>query len=731
MHLPLLITDLAMILGVAAVVTFLFQKIRQPLVLGYIIAGVIVGPHTPTGLTVTDLPNVQVWAELGVIFLMFSLGLEFTFHKLVRVGVPSVGTAIVEVVLMVLLGYGTGRLLGWSLVDSLFLGGILSISSTTIIIKAFEDLGVKTRRYAEIVFGVLIVEDLVAILLLVALSTVAITQSFFSFGLLISALKLVLIVGSWVIVGYFLIPSFLRYAGKLLNNETLTVLCTALCLLLVLVAAHFNYSVALGAFIMGSILAETSESHRIETLIQPVKDLFAAVFFVSVGMLVDPKMLLANVGPVAIIILVTILGKIISTSVGALITGQPLKRSVQIGFSLAQIGEFSFIIATLGSTLKVTSDFLYPIAVTVSVVTTFTTPYLIRHSERFAGFLEGILPSGVTRRLSSYATWAQSTRGSEPEKGKPTKHLMRFFLNGIVVSLVFLVISEFGLPRLKSNYSESVLLLIGAWALSVLLSAPFVWGMFFAFRSRAPAKGSHPSAPSNFALHQFFAQLGTVVWLGALSSAFFPTGTALILTLIGAAALFFFMYQRLERSYQWFERKFLANIADKKGEVGEESLAALAPWDVHTVRVSLHHNSIFAGKAIKEEEIRKKYGLNIVAIQRGLKVIASPAADEVLFPKDELLVLGADEQIDRFRQLAEGPSGDTGDGRTIGQYFLRRVFIDGKSSHVGESIRDSGLRESLGGLVVGLERGTFRTINPDPATELKAGDVLWVVAAPS
>lgn len=393
MHTIPLIQDLAVILATAGLVTFLFRKIRQPVVLGYIVAGILVGPHTPPHAFVQDLPNIQTWSELGVIFLMFALGLEFTFHKLTRVGVAATVTAVVEVVAMLGLGFLAGRILGWNFMDSVFLGGILSISSTTIILKAFDELGLKSRKFAQTVFGILIVEDLVAILLLVALSTVAVSQTFFSWELLVAAVKLVLVVGSWIVIGYFVIPSFFRYAGRQLEDETLTLIACGLCLGLVAIATQFHYSAALGAFIMGSILAETREVGRIEHLIQPLKNIFAAVFFVSVGMLVDPKVILENAGAVALISVVTIFGKLASSTLGAFVSGQNVRSSVRIGFSLAQIGEFSFIIAALGTSLGVTSGTLYPIAVAVSVLTTFSTPYLIRLSGPAANWVEKRLPS--------------------------------------------------------------------------------------------------------------------------------------------------------------------------------------------------------------------------------------------------------------------------------------------------------------------------------------------------
>jgi monovalent cation:H+ antiporter-2, CPA2 family len=714
MHLHPLISDLAMILGVAALVTLIFQKIKQPVVLGYIVAGFIVGPYTPSLITVTDLPDIKVLAELGVIFLMFSLGLEFTFSRLARAGKTAMGTALVELPIMMAVGYGAGQFLNWPFVDCLFLSGMLSISSTTIILKAYDEQGLKTRRFAEIVFGVLIVEDLFAILLLASLSTVVITQNFLSAEIIFSALQLILVVGGWFLFGYFLIPSFLRYTSKHLSNETLMVLSTGLCLLLVVLATHFNYSAALGAFIMGSILSETDESGRIERLIQPIRDLFAAVFFVSVGMLVDPVALQQNIGPILILTMLLILGKVVSNTVGAMMTGQPLKRSVQIGFSLGQIGEFSFIIATLGEKLGVTSKFLYPIIVAVSVITTFTTPYFIKISGKCGDFLEDMLPPTLKTRFAGYSTWALSPGDSDDARQVAWRQVLRHFLNGIIVTIIFLGMAEYGLPKLQAIFPSSYALFLAGWALSVLLSAPFVWGMFFAFRSRT------------LGLPIFLGRLTTIVWLGILSSAFFPTRLSLLITLICAGGLFFIFFRRLEQSYVWFERRLLSNIKGT-GEPDSE-LATLAPWDLYLTRLTLHQNSPLAGKQIKEAEIRSRYGLNIAAIQRGREIIAAPSSLDKLLPYDDLLVLGTDDQVDRFRREVETPSDFSGTPKELSDYALRRVLVTKGSEYVDRSIRESGIRENLKGLVVGLERGDFRTINPDPAFTLQVGDILWIVS---
>lgn len=406
-HLASLITDLALILTVAAFVTVVCKMLRQPVVLGYIVAGVLVAPQFKSLPSVSGLEDLRVWAELGVIFLLFGLGLEFSFRKLLRVGAAAAVTATVEVVVMMGLGFLAGRLLGWTLLESLFLGGVLSISSTTIILRAFEELGLKSRNFTSLVFGVLVVEDLVAILLLVLLSTVAVSQQFQGGDLLWAAGKLGFFLILWFLGGILLIPPLLRRFAQHLNNETLLVVSLALCLGMVWLAHLVGFSPALGAFVMGSILAETRVRERIEHLLAPIRDLFAAVFFVSVGLMVDLSALAEYAGPVAILSVITVVGKVLSTSVGALIAGRPPRTALQSGMSLAQIGEFSFIIAALGLSLKVVGPQLYPIAVSVSVVTTFLTPYLIRAADPLFDFLWKRAPRHLRQNIERYGAATQ------------------------------------------------------------------------------------------------------------------------------------------------------------------------------------------------------------------------------------------------------------------------------------------------------------------------------------
>ena len=441
-HLPALIQDLGLILMAAAIITILFKKLKQPVVLGYLIAGFLVGPHFTFLPTVQDQASISIWAEIGVIFMLFGLGLEFSFKKLKKVGKSASITASFEIWFMLGAGYFVGQLLGWSKMDSLFLGGILSISSTTIIVRAFEELQMKGLSFVSLVFGVLIVEDLIAILLLVLLTSVAVTQSLSGAEFIFSALRLLFFLIIWFLLGIYLLPIFLNKYRDLLSDETMLIVSIGLCLMMVIIATHVGFSPALGAFVMGSILAETPKGRRIEHLILPVKDLFSAIFFVSVGMLINPKILFDQFGIVILITAVTIVGKFISTLTGALLSGRNLKNSVQAGMSLAQIGEFSFIIATLGMTLKVTSDFLYPIAVAVSALTTFTTPYLIKYSDHFYLWLDRKIPIVAKSYLLRYEVAMSTTTEVNVLSLLWREYGFKVVLNSTVVVAVTLAISR-------------------------------------------------------------------------------------------------------------------------------------------------------------------------------------------------------------------------------------------------------------------------------------------------
>ncbi|MCH5328168.1 MAG: cation:proton antiporter, partial [Coprobacter sp.] len=470
-HLNPLISDLALILVVAGITTLLFKWLKQPVVLGYIVAGFLVGPHFNLFPSIVDAADINVWSEIGIIVLLFSLGLEFSFRKLLNVGGSAVITAAVIVTGMMLLGYSAGRLLHFTYIDSIFLGGMLSMSSTTIIIKAFSDLNMRKQKFTAVVFGVLIIEDMFAVLMMVLLSSIAVKIE--GGELVYSVLKLVFFLVTWFLVGIFVIPTFLKRARRFLNAETLLVVSMGLCLGMVVWASYAGFSSALGAFVMGSILAGTNEAEKIEKVVQPVKDLFGAVFFVSVGMLVDPTILTQYGWPIILLSLVVICGQIFFGTSGMLISGQPLGIAVKSGFSLSQIGEFAFIIATLGMTLGVIEDFLYPIVVAVSVITTFTTPYFIKMSDPVSGWLEKHLPERFRFLLDRYSSNASTVQQENPWKKVLAAYLGKMALYTIVLIGIVIVSLSWFMPLITKLIPGKWGTIAGAVATLAVMS-PFL-----------------------------------------------------------------------------------------------------------------------------------------------------------------------------------------------------------------------------------------------------------------
>ncbi|MDR6785689.1 CPA2 family monovalent cation:H+ antiporter-2 [Pedobacter africanus] len=728
-HLPVLITDLGLILAAAGVTTLLFKRIKQPLVLGYILAGLLVGPHIKFIPTVTDNESIHIWAEIGVIFLLFSLGLEFSFKKLVKVGGSASITAIVEVVFMLLIGFVAGKAMGWSTMDSIFLGGILSVSSTTIIIRAFEELGVKHKKFAGLVFGVLIVEDLVAILLLVLLSTLALSQQFAGAQMLISILKLAFFLVLWFIGGIFLVPTFLKATKKLMNDETMLVVSIALCLLMVLLAVKVGFSPALGAFIMGSILAETTQAERIEHLTKSVKDLFAAIFFVSVGMLIDPKILVDYAVPILIITLATILGKFLSSGMGALISGQPLKTSVQTGLSLAQIGEFSFIIATLGVSLKVTSDFLYPIAVAVSAITTFTTPYLIKASEPFYFFLERNLPKKWVEGLNRYSSSTAGITTLSDWKILLKSYTFNIIIHSVILTAIVFLGYRYLQPFITTNLFDGNNGIVVSLVLTLVIMTPFLWAL--AIRRIERKAYSHLWLNKKYtrgplvALEILRIALG-IFFVGFLIFQFYNTWLAIAIAIILIVSGMFIFSRKLQGFYNRLESRFLLNLNEREAQNKQPEIL---PWDTHLAELVIAPESRLVGQTLVELSIREKYGVNIALIERGKIMIPTPGRDERLFPNDKVLVIGTDNQLALVKELFEGSVDENMEEVSFPKkdMTLQKVVINTNSPVYGQSIRSSGIRETTQGLVVGIERKGERILNPDSNMVFENEDVVWIV----
>ncbi|MEO6695168.1 MAG: cation:proton antiporter, partial [Ignavibacteria bacterium] len=724
-----LIGDLALILAAAGLVTLIFKKLKQPLVLGYIIAGFIVGPNFSLFPSISDVESIKTWAEIGVIFLLFGLGLEFSFKKLIKVGAASSITAVFEIVFMFAAGYFTGQMFGWNIMTSVFLGGILSISSTTIIIRAFDELGLKSRKFVTLVFGVLIVEDLVAIFLLVLLSTLALSQQFQGGEILISVLKLFFFLALWFAGGIFLIPTFLKATRKLMNDETMLIVALGLCLAMVFLAIEAGFSAALGAFIMGSILAETTNAERIEHLIKPVKDLFGAIFFISVGMLIDPVMIKIYLVPIILISVITIFGKSFSTTAGALISGQSLKHSLRAGMSLAQIGEFSFIIATLGLTLKVTDDFLYPIAVAVSAVTTFTTPYLIKLADPIYNVLEKILPVKLVKYLNRYSSAAENIKTESAWKKIIKTFVVTVVINSVVIAALMLLSFQFILPfidlKIDSDFWGDA---ITAFTTLVIIS-PFLWGLagkplYNEAFNNLIIKKKHSRGP--FILLEVFRIILAIFFISFLFYRVFLSGLELLLAIPVLIIVTYIFSGRLKTFYNKMESKFLENLNARENGTISNPASELLPWDAHLAEFFIYPESSLAGKTLSELNIREDYGINIASIERGKNRINIPTKEERIFPGDILSVIGTDEELDKFRtvlKISENEFTDTVKGSEI---YLQQFTIDNDTRLNGRSIQETGIHDKLNSLVIGIERNGERILNPESNVKFEEGDLVWV-----
>lgn len=728
-HLPLLIKDLGLILVVASLTTLLFKQLKQPVVLGYILAGLIVSPHFPLFPDISEIKNIEIWAEIGVIFLLFTLGLEFSFKKLMRIGGAASVTGLIEVPAMLGVGFVLGQFLGWPFIDCLFLGGILSIASTTIIIRAFDELNVKGKKYAELVFGVLVVEDIVAIVLMVLLSTIAVSRQFAGMDMLLSIIKLVFFLLLWFISGIFFIPTLLKRVQKHLNQETLLILSIGLCLAMVLLASSAGFSPALGAFIMGSILAETIQAERIEHTIKPVKDLFGAVFFVSVGMLIDPQVLVDYAVPILIISVVFVIFKTLHVTIGALVSGQTLHTSLNAGMSMAQIGEFSFIIATLGLTLGVTSSFLYPIAVAVSALTTFSTPYMIKAANPLYHKLEKILPKKLQQALVRYSTGAQTIN----KAGDWQLVIRSFFILCISFSLlvfgIILLFKNYVQPQIEGQIANALVANIVTASLCAVVVGPFLWALVM--------RNMHPVAVATLWGNKRFR--GPLIVLriiraaiaiglfGLLLISFFPVYVAVPTTLV-VIIVSSLSYKKIQSFYLKLENRFFHNFNQKDIEAEQDSGKELAPWDAHIVQFIVPQGSALMGKSLKEIGARERCGVNIAMIKRGDKfAISAPGQNDRVYPGDKLYVIGTDEQLDSFNEYLQPNVDNTQGSDKINEMVLKRVDVTEGSVLANRSIRESGIRERTRGLVVGIERGGRRMLNPSSDDELEIGDHIWIV----
>ena len=736
-HLPTLIADLALILISASIITLLFKWLKQPLVLGYIVAGLLAGPYVHIFPTVGDIANINIWAEIGVVFLLFALGLEFSFKKLINVGSTAFITATTEVISMLLIGYMVGYLLGWGTMNSIFLGGMLSMSSTTIIIKAFDDLGLRSQRFTGIVFGTLVVEDLIAILMMVLLSTMAVSKDFVGEELLVSVLKVVFFLILWFLIGIFILPAFLKKAKKLMNNETLLIVSLGLCLGMVVLATYTGFSAALGAFIMGSILAETIEAEHIEHIIQPVKDLFGAIFFVSVGMLVNPAVLVEYAWPVIIITLVTIIGKAIFSSLGVLLSGESLNISIKSGFSLAQIGEFAFIIAGLGVSLKVLDPFISPIIVAVSVITTFTTPYFIRLANPFAEWLYKVLPPKVQEMLARYAS-GKKTVNHDSDWKKLLKNIVgRVIIYSVLLTAIWLLSVKTLYPAVSELFTPVTIWVNLAMCLvTLLLMTPFLWALISnKYNSSAIFLKLWEDENYNHgrlvALVLFRVSVA-IFFISAVVISYFHLNIGIgVVIAVAVVALILILREDLTQ-YSRLETHFLTNlnlreeVAKKHHPLKTSFNSEFNNKDIELTSVVVSPYSRYIGKSLGGLSFRQEFGVNVVAIVRGDLKIYIPKSSERIYPQDKLAVVGTDGQLQKFRDEIESPQG-VPDTEEMHQEMNLHSFTVNEAFHfLDKSIVQSRLGEKYDSIVVAIERnGALVPLDKDVTFLL--GDLVWFV----
>lgn len=739
-NIPSIVRDLALILVTAGVVTLIFKKLKQPLVLGYIMAGFIVSPNFPLTVSVVDHENIEIWGNIGVMFLLFTLGLDFSFKKILKMGMAPVIAASFIVFSMMLLGVCVGKAFGWSQMNSIFLGGMLAMSSTTIIYKAFDDMGLRQQHFASLVMSVLILEDVLAIVMMVMLSTIAGGQSPNGSEMLYSVLRLGFILILWFVVGIFLIPLFLRGTRRLMTDETLVVVALGLCFLMAVVATQAGFSSAFGAFVMGSILAETIEADKIIRLVEPVKNLFGAVFFVSVGMLVDPEILASQWVPIVVLTLTIILGQAVFGSTGYMLSGQPLKTAMRCGFSMAQIGEFAFIIASLGLSLGVIGDFLYPVVVAVSVITTFLTPYMIRAALPAYGQLERRLPQRWIHRLNLLGDVSHTTSSG---KNHWNALLRQMIINTVIYSILstatialmftfFLPFARKVLPGWNLHWWANAITGI----LTVLMIAPFLRAMIVKKNHSVEFKALWNENRLNRAPLIFTILVRIIIaaaFLFYICNYLSRFANALIITFALVTVILMIYSRRLKHRSIKLERLFVQNLRSRDIEAQVHGKKKplfeghLLDRDIHISEFNVPEDSAWAGKRLSQLRIGSRFGVHVSSILRGMQRINIPGGQTVIFPGDRIQAIGNDDQLHAFGQALKNELVPEDAEIEKREMHLRKLILDSQSPFIGKTLRESGIRDQFNCMVVGLEEGQQDLTILDPAHLFEEGDIIWVV----
>ena len=736
---PALVTDLALILVVAGIVTLIFKQLKQPLVLGYVVAGFLVSTHMPYTTSVVDSESIHLWSDLGVMFLLFSLGLDFSFKKILKMGASPIISTCSIIFCMSLLGIIVGQLFGWSKMDCIFLGGMLAMSSTTIIYKAFDDLGLRQQQFAGLVMSVLILEDILAIVMMVLLSAVAGGQELGGGEMLSSIWRIIFFLVLWLVVGIFAIPLFLRSVRKLINGEVLLIVSLGLCCAMAVFSTKVGFSSAFGAFIMGSIFAETIEAERIIKLVEPVKNLFGAIFFVSVGMLVDPKIIIDYALPIFALVMTILVGQAVFGTFAFMLGGESLKSAMRCGFSMAQIGEFSFIIASLGLSLGVISDFLYPVVVAVSVITTFLTPYMIRFATPVYNNLEKHLPHKIIRSLNHLSMSHPNTQKDSLWKRLLTQMGVNTLVYSILSTATIALMLTFVLPFMQKllpgddlrHYANGI-----TGLLTVVLIAPFLRAMVMK-KNRSEEWKTLWAESNRNRLPLLFTIL--VRALIALSAIFYicnylsEFSSALIIT-IGVVILTCIILSRwIKHRSITLERLFMLNLRSRDIEAQVHGKkrplyeGKLLDRDIHFAEFEIPANSKWMGSTLKQLNLGQKYGIHISSILRGGRRYNIPDGESIIFPCDVLEVIGSDEQFNSFREAIERDVFSEDEELEKRVMKLRQLIIAADSPFIGKTLIESGIRDRYNCLVVGLEEGKESLSSVKPNRKFEEGDIIWIV----
>ena len=736
-----LVRDLAIILISAGIFTIISKALKQPLILGYIVAGFLIGPSISFFPGITSMESVHQWSEIGIIFMMFGLGLEFSFKKLFKSGSTAIITSACKLLGMFTMGFVIGQALGWTTMESIFLGGMLPMSSTMVVAKSYEEMGLKSKPYAGIVFGTLIIEDIIGIVLMVIFSTMAVSAKF-SGGALFGALgKLAFFLVLWFIVGIYAIPTILKKAKRFLNDEILLIVSIGLCFGMVAIAESLGFSSALGAFIMGSILAETIESEHIERLVGPIKDLFGAIFFVSVGMMVSPDVIAHNWGVILLLVVVLLVFDSIFVTSGVLLAGRGLNNALHTGFSLAQMGEFGFIIASVGVNLGVVSDYIYPVIIAVFVISNLIAPFVIRSATPVYNLLEKNLPANLLSRLEEDQTQNRTSTNAEATEWKNLikAYLTRILIYGVIIIAVNLLSNQVLTPFVNKVFTSWSEFLRSVIITLVTLAAmgPFLYGMGISSgtinasaRKLLKAKKSNRWPVLTLTLLRTFLVVGIVI--SVIASHFELAGWTAVLLLLGGA-VFVLIARRNLKQTSTIEKNFFNNLngrelqAQKRAAVRTSVQNTLAGYDVHLEQFEVPADSSLIGLKLKEIPIRAQSGANIIEIHRGTRSIIIPNSDEVIYPYDKLLAVGSSAQIAILKEMvSQAPAVEHHDD----EFKVVCITVNEGSQLFGKTLKSAALR-NYKCMVISVLRGEEFITNPKPEFHFEVGDKVWLAGEKS